>query len=582
MPGRWFIFGDSLSDDGAVQGLLTAPSALPFGGRASTGLLWHELIRDGLLVAPEAIQIGPAPALDGSLGGALENGVNFAHQGAQSSSVDSVASDPVPGTVEQAAGFAGLLDAGAIAPLTAEDLFILVIGGNDILEDLDQTFTIDQVTILDNIRETLTTLVDAGAQRLLVAGVPTLGGAFLGAETEGNDFLVSVVNALIAALNSGIETVLAEFAAQGVDVHFFDTAGFVQALEADPAGFGFDVVDRDCFSDGFTQDNCPDVYFSVDGLHPTAAGQQAIADAVLASAYAAGFDLSVPFVEIAGSPLDEVLTGTAGDNLLRGFFGNDDILGGYGDDQIEGGQGFDTLQGGAGSDTLVGSNGFDALFGGADNDSLTGNNGFDLMFGDAGDDTLEGGLGSDTLFGNDGQDMLSGNAGADNIGGNAGDDTGFGNAGSDTLDGGDGNDQLYGGINDDTLFGGFGDDSLYGGAGRDGLSGDTGNDLLVGNAGADTLEGAAGNDTLRGGIGADHFVFGVGDGDDQINDFQNGIDVIELEQSLMSQTNPTAEDLRDLASINADGHLVLTFGSDSLTFVGVTNTGAILDEVVFV
>jgi Ca2+-binding RTX toxin-like protein len=582
MAGRWFIFGDSLSDDGAVQGVLTAPSTLPFGGRASTGLLWHELIRDGLLVAPGATQIGPAPELDGSLGGALENGVNFAHQGAQSSSVDSTASNPVPGTVEQAAGFAALLTAGDIDPVTAEDLFILVIGGNDIVEDLSQSFTIDQATIIENFRETLTTLADAGATRFLVAGVPTLGGAFLGAETEGNALLVAAANGLIASLNSAIETLLAEFTAQGLEVHFFDTAAFVQALEADPAGFGFDIVDRDCFSDGFTQDNCPDIYFSVDGLHPTAAGQQAIADAVLASTHAAGFDLSLPFVEITGSPLGEGLTGTAGANLILGRFGSDEIDAGYGDDEVQGGQGFDTILGGPGSDTLLGGDGYDSLSGGDGNDSLSGNNGFDTLLGGAGDDTLLGGLGLDSLFGEAGSDSLSGGSGGDLLEGGAGADTALGNAGADLLRGDAGSDLLQGGINDDTLAGGADADTLEGGSGSDLLQGEDGADRLEGNAGADTLDGGAGNDILRGGIGADTFVFGAGRGQDQINDFQNSIDTIVLEQALLSEATPVADDLRNYASLNSDGYLVLTFGTDSLTFVGVTNTGAILDEVVFV
>jgi hypothetical protein len=60
------------------------------------------------------------------------------------------------------------------------------------------------------------------------------------------------------------------------------------------------------------------------------------------------------------------------------------------------------------------------------------------------------------------------------------------------------------------------------------------------------------------------------------------VDVIEIEAALLDEITPVAEDLRNYASLNSDGHLVLTFGTDSLTFVGVTNTGAILDEVVFV
>jgi len=175
--------------------------------------------------------------------------------------------------------------------------------------------------------------------------------------------------------------------------------------------------------------------------------------------------------------------------------------------------------------------------------------------GQGGFDTLDGGDGADTLQGNNSNDVLSGGAGGD---------------------------LLEGGFGFDTLSGGAGDDRLEGSNGFDVLNGDAGDDRLEGNAGRDTLDGGTGTDVLRGGIGADTFVFRAGSGNDRVADFQNTFDAIEIEAGLVGDA-PVADDLRDLAGLNADGFLILDFGNgDTLTFTNITNTGAILDEVSFI
>jgi hypothetical protein len=73
-----------------------------------------------------------------------------------------------------------------------------------------------------------------------------------------------------------------------------------------------------------------------------------------------------------------------------------------------------------------------------------------------------------------------------------------------------------------------------------------------------------------------------GDGQDLVEDFQNRIDRIALDQSLLSTANPQSADLADHAETDAAGNLVLRFGSDSLTLVGVSDLSQILDEVIFV
>ena len=285
---------------------------------------------------------------------------------------------------------------------------------------------------------------------------------------------------------------------------------------------------------------------------------------------------------IPGSPLDDTLVGGGGADTISGTGGSDDISAAGGDDSVLGGIGFDTIDGGAGNDTLTGGDGYDDIQGGSGDDLITGNNGFDVLDGGAGSDTLSGGLGTDTLLGGDGEDLLNGQNGFDLLEGGADADTLNGNAGADTLNGDAGDDLLNAGINNDVLSGGDGNDTLNGSNGSDDLSGDGGDDRLEGNAGNDTLHGGAGEDVLRGGIGADTFVFEQGDGHDRIADLSN-VDTVEIDSALMAQASPVPDDLRALSSINADGFVVLTFGGgDSLTFTGVTNTNALLDDVIFV
>lgn len=101
--------------------------------------------------------------------------------------------------------------------------------------------------------------------------------------------------------------------------------------------------------------------------------------------------------------------------------------------------------------------------------------------------------------------------------GGAGDDTLQGQGGDDALWGAAGNDGLRGGSGDDRLDGGPGHDTLHGGTGHDHLLGGQGNDRLYGEAGNDVLQGGAGDDHLNGGAGSDVYLFGRGDGRDEIH-----------------------------------------------------------------
>lgn len=187
-----------------------------------------------------------------------------------------------------------------------------------------------------------------------------------------------------------------------------------------------------------------------------------------------------------------------------------------------------TQQGGDGDDTLAGRQLDDEVYGGGGDDTLSGQ---------AGDDRVEGGAGADMLYGGDGEDLVKGGGAADIVYGEAGDDNLYGGKGADRLFGGDGVDTFYGGADDDVIKGGDGDDVIYGGKGDDLLVGNKGEDLLDGGAGddklkgdekADTLVDGDGKDILRGRGGDDVFRMDVDAYLDQIKDFQDGRDLVEL------------------------------------------------------
>ncbi|MBT0962389.1 calcium-binding protein [Denitromonas iodatirespirans] len=155
----------------------------------------------------------------------------------------------------------------------------------------------------------------------------------------------------------------------------------------------------------------------------------------------------------------------------------------------------------------------------------------------AGNDSLYGYATDDVIDGLDGSDMLYGKAGNDSLNGNAGNDQLYGEDGDDILDGGDGNDYLSGGNGNDMLDGGVGVDHLNGGDGRDTLVGGADNDHMYGGNDDDVLTGGAGNDYLSGDAGSDTYVFGRGDGQDTVYNYDTGagVDTIVLSGGLLPE-----------------------------------------------
>ncbi len=131
---------------------------------------------------------------------------------------------------------------------------------------------------------------------------------------------------------------------------------------------------------------------------------------------------------------------------------------------------------------------------------------------------------------------------------------------SETLLGGNGNDELEGKKGDDVLSGGAGDDDL---------DGDKGDDTLYGGAGNDTLDGEMGNDLLFGGDGSDLFVLRSNRGDDVIEDFTVGQDILRIRfssgiRSFSALTSRMTDD--------ADGNAVIDLDRGSVTIRGISSS----------
>ncbi|MEM6902279.1 MAG: calcium-binding protein [Pseudomonadota bacterium] len=154
------------------------------------------------------------------------------------------------------------------------------------------------------------------------------------------------------------------------------------------------------------------------------------------------------------------------------------------------------------------------------------------LYGNQGDDQLSGGVGVDALYGGQGSDTVI----------DGGSNASFGNKGDDLVVGSDSDDVLYGNQDIDVLSGGAGDDTLYGGQNQDALTGGAGDDLLFGGKGEDT-----------------YVYLGGGEGDDVVNGFVIGEDVIQV----------TAAVAGDPATLQSSG-IVDTVGGAQISFADGT------------
>ena len=245
--------------------------------------------------------------------------------------------------------------------------------------------------------------------------------------------------------------------------------------------------DQDLVGGGFASDQRTQGAFGDIRLFSTARTDQEIIDDAFVDTLSAASQANLlehwdvdpdtaTLINIAPGGTSQMTVLGGATNVVDRRGGNDSLVGGTGNDSLTGGIGQDTMQGGDNDDTIV----MDA----EDNQS-----------------DQSGGAGRDTVVMQDGARFSTSNLAAYEF-------------------------EVFRGanMNDRILTKAAGIDHDFDGGG--------GNDTLSGNAGNDTLSGGTGNDSLTGGAGSDSFVFAPGFGQDVVQDFEDGIDMVDLRDGL--------------------------------------------------
>jgi len=116
-----------------------------------------------------------------------------------------------------------------------------------------------------------------------------------------------------------------------------------------------------------------------------------------------------------------------------------------------------------------------------------------------------------------------------------------------------------------TFVGSEADETFYGTVNDDTISGLGGNDQIRASSGNDTLDGGTGNDFLEGWSGNDTYVFGLGYGQDSIDEQGDSADVDTLR---LEGINPGDITLRATPDFMTDAILTINNTADQLTLAG--------------
>lgn len=264
-PRAMVSTGDSLSDTGNFFALTggTQPPPPYFEGRFCDGPVWNEYLAEMLGIQLEA---GTQFALGGSLTGDMN--------------LNSVApSFILPGFQQQ---IDDVIAANGRPRVNPWSLYTVWVGANDFFAwlgsgDPDPNPMI--TTGVSNTIQGITDLSDAGARYVVVLNMPDLGktptGLSLGSQISGTlSFLCGSYNDL---LNQQLDQLEQE--RRRLRIIRVDAFGLINHMVDNPQLYGFTNVTEDAIS-GLPTAN-PDEYLFWDGVHPTTAAHEYVADAVL-------------------------------------------------------------------------------------------------------------------------------------------------------------------------------------------------------------------------------------------------------------------------------------------------------------
>jgi outer membrane lipase/esterase len=279
---RVFIFGDSLSDAGNIYALTGETSKAPYspipsapytigGHHFSNGKTWAERL---------ARALGDSNGGKASLDGPGQNG-NYAHGGARAR-FGSAGS--VPSSVEQVSQFLSDFDT-----VPANAIVAIEFGGNDLRDALVAGATDPAAVVpilqaaLEGTAAAIQMLHAAGARHFLVANAPDIGKAPV-VQMSGASVTATY---LVGLYNAQLETALQylEYALPDIQIDRLDLEALIGDVVANPADWGFDDATSPCLVflvESEAKCENPEAHFFWDGLHPTAAGHETVANLALA------------------------------------------------------------------------------------------------------------------------------------------------------------------------------------------------------------------------------------------------------------------------------------------------------------
>ena len=260
---RIIVFGDSLSDTG--NAFMLTGGVYPFsppnaGGRISNGPLWVECLAESL-----GMELQPEDQY--AVVGACSGFGNFSYQASYP------ALEALEGTGLQWQIQTFLNDSGS-GQVDPNALYIVWIGANDIFTALtfheDMYLTVSKA--IQNTAVAVGTLASRGARHILVANLPDLGLTPFGLAQgqQGSEGLSGLTETYNYFLNAALDTL--EIAS--IRTIRLDAAGLIREIAADPELFGLEnVTDMAIDAAGDA-----DGYLFWDGVHPTTAGHQIVAE----------------------------------------------------------------------------------------------------------------------------------------------------------------------------------------------------------------------------------------------------------------------------------------------------------------
>ncbi|MEO1871764.1 MAG: SGNH/GDSL hydrolase family protein [Cobetia sp.] len=375
-----YLFGDSLSDSGQFPDTtLGGLNSLRFTNRSGPdyensayGSVSTQLLATELGLAAE-----PSTSVIYQLAG-FSDGTNYAVGGYTTAQILASVTDEDGSEVVIPPGSTGagtvlrvedgyLVSTGGTADPDA--LYYVNGGGNDFLQGVI-TSPATAVASAGNLASAVEALAAAGATTIMVSNLPDVGSTPAGqsagaAQAAGTSALVDVFNDALGARLAALDG--------EVNIIRLDTVGILEEVLASPAEFGFasDVpLTQVCFSDscnvtpyglgGAAED--PDKLLFNDGVHPTTAGQEILADyayAMLAAPSVLGLapQLGTGALNASQRSLgDELRPGAQDRRSGEGVrvFAIGSASGGTGDGETSSGQqGFDSEQRGAGVGVML-------------------------------------------------------------------------------------------------------------------------------------------------------------------------------------------------------------------------------------